>query len=61
MTETISHAYALAPQPRNRARIDDQTWDEYVSTQYALARMRGEDAQLATPGIGANDLLGGAA
>lgn len=55
MNQTISD------QAIQQRRVDDQTWDEYASTMFAVARMRGEDIDIDSVGIGAVDLFGGAA
>lgn len=48
--------------PNHRLEViaADQTWDEYESTRYFFARMRGETPDLEPVGLGA-DAFGGAA
>lgn len=55
---TILPAPMMQPLHTQHAdRLDDQTWDEYESTRYFLARMRGEQPELRDAHLGA-DLSG---
>lgn len=52
MSHTIPHQQHTSGRDLQASRLDDQTWDEYLSTCYAIARMRGERPELHTVGLG---------
>lgn len=52
MSTTIPHQQQPNARDMQARRLNDQTWDEYLSTCYAIARMRGERPELHTVGLG---------